>query len=224
MVGLLLSVCLSVCLFACHLFNTYGSFDLYNLHPSPLSPFPRPLLSLYLPSGFSLILDRQAAIPALLRTIEADQGPGTDEVALPDEAGDIDIEGAIEAGLGEEAHDALEGADEAEHGGPVFLEDVETDIARLPGHVGVADGRDEADGRRRHGVVGRQRERDQPPPRVVPRCRRQRVPREDRRQLEDVRWRCRRERHDRGRGRAVVCRELGDDALGGGAGGGRGGG
>lgn len=116
-------------------------------HPSPfyLPPLSLPIIPPLLPGAPQL-----------------HQPPRAEGVAGPQQGGAVDVERGVDLGVRQQGPD---GADRLEHrvrGGPGALEQVQADLARREGDVGVHHGRGEAHLRRGEGVVGRDEDGEEP--------------------------------------------------------------
>lgn len=85
-------------------------------------------------------------VPAtLVRAPELDQPPGADRVAVPHQRGEVDVERAVRLRAAEEHSHGAHGLEDAVRGRPRVLEEVEADLTRVGGDVGVQYRRDELD-------------------------------------------------------------------------------
>jgi hypothetical protein len=76
--------------------------------------------------------------------IEPNERLSANVVAQAEHLGNVDVEGAVGLGAGEQLVDRRHGGGDCVGRGPRRLEQIEADFARVEVDVGVADGRDEA--------------------------------------------------------------------------------
>ena len=100
-------------------------------------------------------------IPLCL-SVEPNQRLCAHIIALSKQLRDVDVQRAVWLSTGQQLVYARHGRRDGVCGRPARLEQVEADLARLEVDVGVADGREEADGGRRVGVGGRDVDVEEP--------------------------------------------------------------
>lgn len=94
-------------------------------------------------------------LPPFRLGVESDESFGADQVTLPKQLCNVDVERGIRLGRGQKLLDRVERGRDRIHRRPRSLEQVQADLARLEVDVWVTDGSDEANGRRCIGVCVR---------------------------------------------------------------------
>lgn len=90
------------------------------------------------------------------------QALGGEVIAGAQEGGDVDVEGGVDSGAGEEHADGADALEDGVGGGPGVLQKVEADLAVPQRHVRVHDLRPERDLRRRQRIRRRHFDAEKP--------------------------------------------------------------
>lgn len=120
-----------------------------NVRPPDVYPPPPSHPSLHPFSSPSII-------PPDLATPQLHQPPRANDIPAAQQGGGVDVERGVDLGVGQQAvADGAHRLEDAIGRGPGVFKQVEADLARVEGNVGVHDGRDKGDFGRGVGVVCR---------------------------------------------------------------------